>query len=380
MIGRVERRGAEQGSGAVEYEDFKCDIPAVQDLGGDAPRLVSHERSKGYPFARGEREDFGNRVGRGDTADECRRTASLFDDLCHFIEIRHPAFGMKVEPALCELGHFGHAACNRHLFDGVLAQIFEHAADEIPHIDHGDLWQIMKLTGRVFGSGAGGACDMGKASCPCDVDAAVNGMDPGRAREGDDDSSCAENGYSTQDAETRVQGLGRDPLAVLDGYFDLEIAIRSGHFCDGGSDHLSRHRIDGGLIGWDRQAGTRDGAHAWSGFEYNPASARATANRGAYQSAMRNVRIVSRIFDDACARPIVAPSARRQTKERLCSSGERNLHRIRKFIRQQSGTCSFGSRCRASACRPTSAEVFFAGTHDAFYSEKRPSRHRDGNI
>ena len=378
MIGRAERRGAEQGSGTVEHDDFKRDIPAVQDLGGDAPRLVGHERSKRYPFACGEREDFGNRIGSGNTIDECYRTASLFDDPRQLAEIRQPAFGMKVEPALGELSHLGHAARNRHLFDGVLAQVFEHAADEIPHIDHGDLRQIVKYTGRVFGSGAGGTDDMGKACCPRDVDAAVNGMDPGRAREGDDDPGCAENGDSAQDAEARVQCFGRDPLAVLDGYFDLEIAVRSAHFGDGGSDHLSWHRIDGGLVGWDRQTGTRDGAHARSSFEYNPASAR--ANRGAYQSAMRNVRIVSRIFDDACARPIVAPSARRQAKERLCSSGERNLHRIREFIRQQSGTCSFGSRCRASACRPTSAEVFFAGIHDAFYSEKRPSRHRDGNI
>ena len=56
------------------------------------------------------------------------------------------AFGMQVEPSLRELGHLGEAAGEGQPLHRMAPQVFQHAADEVAHVDEGEVRQrVMRL-------------------------------------------------------------------------------------------------------------------------------------------------------------------------------------------------------------------------------------------
>ena len=139
-----------------------------------------------------------------------------------------PALRMHVEQPLRQLGHLGDAAGDRDARHGMVADVFQHAADEIAHVDQLHLVQAVQLLHGQLGSVAGGAGDMGEAHGAGDVDAAMDGVNPGRAGIGDDDAGRAEDRDAADDAEARVERALGHPVAAGNGNLDLEIGALAG--------------------------------------------------------------------------------------------------------------------------------------------------------
>ena len=135
---------------------------------------------------------------------EFRRRAGLGSDGSQRVKVSHAALGMNVEQALRELGHLGDAAGDRHARHGMIAKIFQHAAYEIAHVDELYLVQAVEFLHGGLGSVAGGAGDVGEPHGAGDVDTAMDGVNPGRARVRDDDAGGAEDG----DAVRQCRGAG----------------------------------------------------------------------------------------------------------------------------------------------------------------------------
>ncbi len=83
-----------------------------------------------------------------------------------------PRLECRSVQALRELGHLGDAAGDGDARHRMAAQIFQHAADEVAHVDQRDLRQTVELLHRRLGACAGRAGDMGEAGGARDVDAA----------------------------------------------------------------------------------------------------------------------------------------------------------------------------------------------------------------
>ena len=203
-------------------------------------------------------------------------------------EIDRAAPRMQVEQALGELGHLADAAGDGDARHGVRAQIFEHAADEIAHVDQRGFGKVVQLLHGGLGSRAGRSGDMRKARGAGDVDAAMDRMDPGRAGIGHDDAGGAEDRQSADDAEPPVEGLGGQRLAAGNGDLDLDvagIAVGGRNLGNGIAQHLARHGVDGGLARRNGKARPRHRAHAFAGTEADAAS---RARRGGpWRGSMR---------------------------------------------------------------------------------------------
>ena len=111
------------------------------------------------------------------------------------------ALGVKIEQALRELGHLGDAARDRDPRHRMGAEIFEHAADEIAHVDQRGLGQAVELAHRCLRGRAGRAGDVREAGRARHVDAAMDRVDPGRAGIRHDDAGGAEDRQAADDAE-----------------------------------------------------------------------------------------------------------------------------------------------------------------------------------
>ncbi len=210
-----------------------------------------------------------------------------------------PAPRVEIEQALRELGHLADAAGNGDARDGMAPHIFEHAADEVAHVDQRGLGQAVQLLHRRFGGGARRAGDMGEASGAGDIDAAMDRVDPGRAGIGHDDSRRAEDREAADNAEASVERLGGKRLSTRNGDLDLDIAVvamRRSDFGDRRAHHLPRHGIDGGLARRKRKAGPRNRADAFARAEGDTAPRRATPHRGEDEGAMRHVRVVAGVL------------------------------------------------------------------------------------
>ena len=87
-------------------------------------------------------------------------------------------------------------------------------------------WQL--LHGDLGGI-AGRAGDMGKAHGARHIDAAMDGVNPGRAGIGDDDAGRAEDRYAAENAEAAVERALRHLLAVRHGDLDLDVGALARH-------------------------------------------------------------------------------------------------------------------------------------------------------
>ena len=215
---------------------------------------------------------------------------------------------VQIEQALGELGDLGDAAGDGHPRDRVLAQIFEHAADEIAHVDQGGVGQAVELLHRGLGGASRGAGDMGDAGRARHVDALMDRRDPGGAGIGHDHAGGAEDRQPAENAEPRIQGLGRELFAVRNGDLDLDVAgaaMRARNLGDAFAHHLARHGIDRRLSRRHRQPRQGHGADARPRLECHAASGRAVPHRGQHQRAMGHVGIVAGILDHAGGRRAV---------------------------------------------------------------------------
>ena len=231
---------------------------------------------------------------------------------------------MQVEQALGELGHLGDAAGDGDARHGMRAQIFEHAADEIAHVDQRDLGQAVELLHRGLRGRAGRAGDMGEARGARDVDAAMDRMDPGRAGIGHDDAGGAEDRQAADDAEPPVEGLGGERLAAGNGDLDLDVA---------GSPWAAAISAMASRIIW-RGTGLMAGSPGGIGRpgrvtvptpsparKLTPLPARAAADRGEDQRAMGDVGIVAGVLDHAGGRRAVAQRLVASAKAGCCPRG-----------------------------------------------------------
>ncbi len=279
---------------------------------------------------------------------------------------------MHVEHALGELGHLGDAAGNGYLRHRMAADIFQHAADEIAHVDQRDIGEVMIGLRRLFGRIAGGAGNVIEAGRARHIDAAPDGMDPGRARIRNDDPRRAEDRYSADNAEPAVERLLGDLLTVGHRNLHLEIGALAGNLCYRLRNHLPRHRVDRGFAGWQRQTGPRHRTDARSGLEGDAGCGRPAPYRAYDQRAMGDIWVVAGILDDASLGETLAHLFDGQRKTRPLAAGQGHLHQRRKFACHQRQTGSLRGRRSAGSRGPATSQGLAVnidgGFHGRFYS------------
>ena len=211
-----------------------------------------------------------------------------------------------------------------------------------------------------------------------DFDAAVDRMDPRRARIRHDDAGGAEDRQAADDAEAAVEGFRRQRLAAGDRDFDLGIGRARhslSHFDDGVADHAARHRIDGGLTGRHRKAGPGHSANALAGAKAHAGAALARAHGRANQGPMGDIRIVAGVLDDAGGRGIVVLPCQGERKARPLAARQGHRDRIGEFAGHQRGEGGLGRRRGAGAGGPTPAQRAFLLGHALPFSPARRDRH-----
>ena len=146
-----ERRRSNQLSLAVENQDFDVDWRVLDDARGrDAGGRRDGVAQVYGGFGReAERVRCGVRV-RYLSRQRFVGAAGLggFGEGLH---VDPPATRMQVEEALRQFGHLGDAAGDRDAIDGVLAQVFQHAADEVAHVNQGGGRQAVMRGDRGVG-------------------------------------------------------------------------------------------------------------------------------------------------------------------------------------------------------------------------------------
>ena len=298
--------------------------------------------------------------------------------VCKQRKIDLPAPRMEIGEALRQLGHLGNAAGDGDARHRMAAHIFEHSADEISHVDQCDLRQAVKFLNRGFRTAAGRTGDVREAGGARHIDAAMNGVDPRRARIGHDDARRAEDRQAADDAETAVQRLRRQFHAARNRNFHVGVGGAAGHrrdFRDGVTDHTARHRIDGGLSGRQRQTGPRDGADALAGAKRDACTRRADAHRRHDQRTMSHIGIVAGILDHARSRGGSVHPRHGEREAGMFAARQRHLDRIGKIAGQQRGERGFRRRGRACPGGPASTQRPFLSLHAFSFSPGHPDRH-----
>ncbi len=333
------RSGAgEQLAGAVEYDDLQAH-PVAEGPGGGAP--CGSGDSGREVNAGGVRvaECFHGGVGLADARRESGVAARVGGDLGQPVEIDFASAGVQVQQALPQLGHLRHAAGDGDERDWVAAKIFQHAADEIAHVDQRLLGQFVQPRDRCLGGRTGRAGDVLQARGAGDVDAAMDRMDPGGAGIGHDDAGGAQDGQAAGDAEAAVQCAFGEFLAAGDGQFDYGIA-GAGEECrgfgNGCSDHLPWDRVDGRFAGRHGQAGPGDGADTLAGLECNAAAGSGETDGGDDQSAVGHVGVVASVLDDSGASEILAAFGGCQGEAGTPAARQKDADRVGECAGQQS--------------------------------------------
>src|ERR1700736_3172352 len=131
---------------------------------------------------------------------------------------------MEIEQSLPKLCHFGKTSGDGDAWDGVSLRIFQHAADEVAHVDERGFGKTMQLPNSHLGSRPSGASDVLEAARACHVDTAVDGVDPGRAGIGHDNPGRPQDRKSTKNAETRIERSGGERFSTGNREFDDNVA------------------------------------------------------------------------------------------------------------------------------------------------------------
>ncbi len=308
------------------------------------------------------------------------RAAGPSRELGEHAEIDRAAPRMQIEQALRELGHLAEAAGDGDARHRMAAQIFQHAADEIAHVDQRDLGQAVQLLHRRFGRRAGRAGDMGEAGGARHVDAAMDRVDPGRAGIGHDDAGGAEDRQAADDAEPRRSSV----LAASASPPGMEISTStSPASAMRGGDLGDRRRASSGaapgLIAGSPGGMGRPGRVTVP----TPSPARkVTPLPGAPRRTVARISapwVTSGSSPASLTTPAVAaPSPGRcggQGEGRALAARQGHLHRIGKFAGQQRRIGGLGGGGGAGAGGPAIAEGGVFGGHAPRYSAPEGRRH-----
>ena len=363
-----ETRASLQLSLAIEQQDFEFDAGVFQHRRGNFPSLRGDGVTQGGAVR--QFEGFGGGVGAVDFCGDVRMAAGGFSHRRKAGKIHLAAFGVQIEPSLRELSHFCHAASDGDAGDRVGFEVFQHAADEVAHFEQSCLGKAVQGADGLLGIIAGAAGHMGEACSACHVDAAMDGMDPGGAGIGDDNSGGAKDGEPAHDAKTAVQRARGQSLAVGYGNFDRDVTgggVLCGEGSDGGGDHLAWDWVDGGLAGRDGEARAGNRADAGAGTENYAGAGWRQSDGDADKCAMGNIRVVSRILHHRNGGGGAGLRPFGEGEGSGFSAGESDFHRVREMAGEDRGVGSFGRRRRASAGRPAAAQRGF-GFHADWYT------------
>ena len=267
-----------------------------------------------------------------------------------------------------ELGELSESAADGQPRYRMAAQVLEQAAREVPHVEHRGIRQVVQRLDRALGGRAGAARNVRVAGRNRHVDAAMNGVDPGRAGVGNHHAGGAQNRNPADDSQPRVPGLSRQPLAVGDRNLDDDVGIgpcRGRHLLDHRAHHAPRHRVDGRLADRDRQPRQGRDSHTGSGPEDHPFAGAGAAHLRTDQRPVRHVGIIAGVLDDARKRAVRLEPFGGEGEGGLLSLRQRDADGVRKLARQQRGQRCLGRGGCAGAGGPASTQgrVRFAG-HD----------------
>ena len=289
---------------------------------------------------------------------------------------------MQVEPTLSQLGHLGDGTGHGDARHRMAAQVFQHAAHEVAHVDQRHFGQVVQLLHRDLRGIAGGAGDVIEAQGARHVDAFMDRGDPGRAGIGNDDSGGSQDRQAADDAEPRVHGAPSQCLAVLDRDLDDGIGrtgMNGRHLGDRLADHPARYRIDRRLAHRHRQAGQRHHADARAGTEDDAAAGGAETHGRAHQGAVGDVGIVAGILDHAGGGRVAVQPGFGQGEARPLAARQGDLDRIGEAAAEQGVERRLGRRRRAASRGPAAAQrtcLFHRFLHAPGYSRGRTRCHR----
>ena len=274
-------------------------------------------------------------------------------------EVDRAALRMEIEQALRELRHLGDAARDGDARYGVAPEVFQHAADEVAHVDQRRIAEAVERLDRGLGGRSRRAGHVIEPERPGDIDAAMDRVDPGRAGIGYDDAGRPENRETADDPEAPVERPFREFLPTRDGDLDLGVGRdteRRRRLADGGPDHGAGDRVDGRLAGRDREARPRHSADAFARAEQHSHAGGRRPYGHDHKGAMGHVRVVARVLDDARAREACAAFGERQREGRPLSARQRDGHRIGECARMQRLERGPRRRRRAGTCGPAAAQ------------------------
>ncbi len=325
----AERRSRQKMAVAVENRDLKRDAAVVQNLRRRAPRGLRDQCRDVEAFRAGEVQNFPGAIRGFRMRDDVDTGAGFRAARREPRKIDFATARMEVEKALAELGHFGEAAGDRHFGDLVLAQIFQHAADKIAHLDQRDVRHSMQRLDRRFRGRAGRSGDMGEPGRAGDIDPAMNRIDPCGAGKRHDNPCRAQDREAANDAEPGIERSLGDFFAAWNRDFDGRISgktIDARHLADHGFDHPAGRRIDRRFSRGQRQARAGNGAYSLSGAKHHARSGRAVRHARDHQRAMRHVGIVARVLDDSRACKPLAElfQGQRKRRPRAARQGDRD--------------------------------------------------------
>ena len=329
-------------------------------------------------FGLRQRKNFRRGIGGDDTCAQSCGAAGRLRQRTEQRAVDDAALGMKIGETLRKLGDLGDAAGDGDARHRMHAQIFEHAADKVAHVDQRNLGQIVELLHRGFRTRAGGAGDVGETGGARDIDAAVNRVDPRRARIRHDDPGGAEDRQPADDAEPSVESFCRQRFAAGNGDLDLGVggaSGRGGDFGDGITDHAPRYRIDGGLARRDRKAGPRHRADALARAKGHAVARRAGAHRREDERAMRHVGIVAGVLDHAGGSGIFVLSRQGEREAWALAARQRHLDRVGKFAGYERRKRRLRRRSGAGAGGPSPAQRALLPLHASPFSAARSDRH-----
>ena len=194
-------------SRAIDNHNIEQTAGTRQRFRRRLPRILSDERADIDATRLAIGENLIRCIGVFHTLNKIHVTACVTHALGKIIQIDFATPRMQIKQALSELRHFRKAAPHRDLLHGMRFQIFQHAACEIAHINQRHIGQRMKFLDRFFGRVAGRACNMRDAFRARDINAAMNGSDPRRAGEGNNNTGCSQNRQATNNSQTRIECL-----------------------------------------------------------------------------------------------------------------------------------------------------------------------------
>ncbi len=328
-MNRQKRRSREKMAVAVENRDLKRDAAAAQNLRRRAPRGLRDRSPDVDAFRAGEVQDFPGAIRGFRTSDEIVAGAGFRAARREPGKIDFATARMEVEKALAEFDHFGEAAGYRHLGDVVRAQIFQHAAYKIAHLDQADIRQPMQRLDSGFRSRAGRSGDMGKPGRAGDIDPAMNRIDPRGAGKRHDNPCRAQDREAANNAEPPVERSLGDFFASWNRDFDGHVSdktVHASHLADRGYDHPTGRRIDRRFSRGQGQARARNRPYSLSAVKRHTRSGRAVGHARDHQRAMRHVGIVARVLDDSRAREPLAKLLEGQRKRRPRAARQGDRH------------------------------------------------------